>query len=758
MTSPASASASAAPATPSPLHELAAAHGVSTSFTDWRDTVVDVPDEAIREVLAAMGVDAADPAAALAEHAMAPWRRLLPPSLVVREGDDIRLLAHVGERDELELTLTLESGIEQSLGGHDGTAQLVDTETRDVDGVTVSAIPVPLPTDLPLGYHTVRASSGDRSAECVLVVTPRWLGLPDSFGEGSSWGFATQLYSVRSRGSWGVGDLADLTDLAVWSGAELGADYLLINPLHAAEPVAPLEPSPYLPSSRRFFNPLYLRVEEVPEFAQLNADDRATVDGIAARVHRELDEKDAIDRDTSWTAKRDALKLIFALPRRAGRELDYQAFTQREGESLEQFATWSVLAIEHGNDAREWPEALQGATTIAVSDFARAHTDDIEFEMWLQWLLDEQLQRAQGKAVNAGMSLGIMHDLAVGVHPGGADAWRLRDAYATGIRVGAPPDAFNQVGQDWQQPPWRPDRLAELAYAPFRDLIAGVLRHAGGVRIDHIIGLFRLWWTPEGRTPAEGTYVRYDHEAMIGVLALEAQRAGAVVVGEDLGVVEQSARDYLLERGILGTSILWFERDENGDPLPAERWRELCLASVTTHDLPPNAGYLQGEHVKLRDKLGVLTRPVEEEAAADEAERGSWLDEIRSRGLLAPESGSSSPSIADTITALHRYLALAPSRLLNVALTDAVGDRRTQNQPGTIDEYPNWRVPLSGPDGSPLWLEDVVESESAAALARAVSHPAPAADAQDDTVAPRPEEQIADVARSTPDVADHGEV
>ena len=208
--------------------------------------------------------------------------------------------------------------------------------------------------------------------------------------------------------------------------------------------------------------------------------------------------------------------------------------------------------------------------------------------------------------------------------------------------------------------------------------------------------------------------MRYDHEAMIGVLALEAHRAGAVVVGEDLGVVEPSARDYLKSRGILGTSILWFERDD-GRPLPAERWRELCLASVTTHDLPPTAGYLVGEHVRLREQLGLLTRPLEEEVAADDEERESWLAEVRSRGLL-PEGAD----IEQTVQALHRYLTLTPARLLCVALTDAVGDHRTQNQPGTTDEYPNWRVPLSGPDGKPLLLEDVMTSARAADLAAAV--------------------------------------
>jgi 4-alpha-glucanotransferase len=283
------------------------------------------------------------------------------------------------------------------------------------------------------------------------------------------------------------------------------------------------------------------------------------------------------------------------------------------------------------------------------------------------------------------------------------------------MQVGAPPDAFNQMGQDWGQPPWRPDRLAEAGYEPFRDLIAGVLRHAGGVRIDHILGLFRLWWVPVGNSPAVGTYVYYDHEAMIGVLALEAHRAGAVVVGEDLGTVEPSARDYLRQRGILGTSILWFENGSDGRPLPAEYWREYCLASVTTHDLPPSAGYLAGDHVRLRDDLGLLTRTVEEELEADDAAQDAWLSELRSRGLLEPEATEE-----ETVRALHEYLTLTPARLLCVALPDAVGDRRTQNQPGTTDEYPNWRVPLADPAGEPIRLENVLKSARAASLASVV--------------------------------------
>jgi 4-alpha-glucanotransferase len=312
------------------------------------------------------------------------------------------------------------------------------------------------------------------------------------------------------------------------------------------------------------------------------------------------------------------------------------------------------------------------------------------------------------------MALGVMHDLAVGVDAGGSDAWAMPDVFAQGITVGAPPDAYNQAGQDWTQPPWRPDRLAELAYAPFRDMVRAVLRHAGGVRVDHILGLFRLWWIPEGASPTAGTYVRYDHEALVGILALEAYRAGAFVVGEDLGTVEPWVREYLAERGILGTSVLWFEyADDAGNLLPAQRWRTDCLAAVTTHDLPPTAAYLAGEHVRLRHELGVLTRPLAEELAAAEQERTAWLEEL----VRVGELGSVDADAEEVIAALHRYVGRAPSRLLCLALTDAVGDRRAQNQPGTLEDYPNWRFPLSGPDGSPMLLDEVLENPRAAALA-----------------------------------------
>jgi 4-alpha-glucanotransferase len=524
----------------------------------------------------------------------------------------------------------------------------------------------------------------------------------------------TQLYSVRSSLSWGLGDLADLSELASWSGRELGAGFVLVNPLHAAEPIPPMEPSPYLPTTRRFLNPIYLRVENIPEVSYLPATERAIVEW-QAEAMRAVNTGDELDRDAVWAAKLGVLESMFDQPRSRSRQAAFEAFCAREGRGLLDYATWCALAERYGLPVADWPAHAQDPNSDSVGQMRRELSHRVDFHRWLQWCLDEQLADVARVAAEAGMPIGVIHDLAVGVHSGGADVWTLGSALARGVSVGAPPDAFNQQGQNWSQPPWRPDRLAELGYAPYRDMLRTVFRHAGGLRVDHIIGLFRLWWVPDGNSARDGAYVRYDHEALVGILALEAHRAGAFVIGEDLGTVEPWARDYLAERGILGTSILWFEKDHEGRPLPPEHWRELCLATVTTHDLPPTAGYLAGEHIELRERLGLLTRPVAEEAAIDEADRAAVLQGLRERGLLGED-----PTERQEVEALHRFLVQTPARLIGVALADAVGDRRTMNQPGTTHEYPNWRLPLADGVARPLLLEEVMETLRVATLADSV--------------------------------------
>ncbi|MBU9765310.1 4-alpha-glucanotransferase [Mycobacterium sp. TNTM28] len=692
----------------SALLELAHRYGVAAEFDDWTGRRTAVVESTLVAVLEALGVPAGteqERTAALAAHDRQYWQRCLPPIVLGRATVASSFWVHVTHGDPVELTLFLEDGTERS-----GLRQLENNRPPfDLGDRLVGEATFELPADLPLGYHRLRLRVGEFQAQTAVVISPAAVALPSRLDRGRAWGLAVQLYSVRSQNSWGTGDLTDLADLAVWSASAHGAGFILVNPLHAAAPTAPMEPSPYLPTSRRFGNPLYLRVEAIPEFAAVRH--RGHIRRLRAAVNRRADQHPTIDRDDAWQAKRSALEQVYRVHRSAGRELAYQAYRHRHGRSLEDFAIWCALAEQHGSDWHAWPPGLQHPRSPQVAAFAAAHPQAVDFHRWLQWLLDDQLAAAQTTARQAGMELGIIGDLAVGVDPDGADAWALQDVLALGVTAGAPPDEFNQLGQDWSQPPWRPDRLAEQAYAPFRDLVTMALRHAGGLRIDHIIGMFRLWWIPRGAAPTAGTYVRYDHEAMIGIIALEAHRAGAVVVGEDLGTVEPWVRDYLHDRGLFGTSILWFESDGSGGPLPAERWREYCLSSVTTHDLPPTPGYLSGEHVRLRDELGLLTRPPAEELAADRAAQAAWLDELRRVGLLGAD-----PDTDQIVTALYRYLGRTPSRLLALSLADAVGDRRTQNQPGTTDEYPNWRIPLAGPDGRRLLVEDVFVDPRAAAL------------------------------------------
>jgi 4-alpha-glucanotransferase len=702
----------AAMADPS-LTALADRLGVACAYHDWVGNFVTVDPVTIVGVLAALGVRAdteEDCAAAISDLDRQHWARALPPTIVVRSGTEASFWVHVTHGAPADVWVRLEDGTVR------GDIRQADNFTPpfDLDGRQVGEATFVLPTDLPLGYHRLHLRSGEQEFDSPLIVTPAWLGLPERMGSRRIWGLATQLYSVRSAGSWGIGDLADLADLAVWAGAEHQAGYVLINPLHAAAPTKPMEPSPYLPTSRRFVNPLYLRVEAIPEYAGVPK--RGRVDKLKAGCVARAAKSDIIDRDATWADKRSALELVYSAPRSAGRQLAFEAFKRREGTALDDFATWCALAERHGGDWRRWPAELQHPANAGVADFAAGNESAVDFHRWLQWQLDDQMAQAQSQALRTGMALGVMADLAVGVHPSGADAWSLQDVLALGVTAGAPPDEFNQLGQDWSQPPWRPDRLEELGYQPFRALIAAVLRHAGGVRIDHIIGLFRLWWIPAGAPPTQGTYVRYNHDAMIGIVALEAHRAGAVVVGEDLGTVEPWVRDYLRDRGLLGTSILWFEIDPgNRGPLRAEHWRELCLSSVTTHDLPPTPGYLAGEHVRLRGELGLLTRPADDELADDRAAQAAWMAELRRVGLLGADADEE-----DVVIGLYRYLGRTRSRLLALALSDAVGERRTQNQPGTTDEYPNWRVPLAGPDGTPMLLEDVFTDRRAATLAEAL--------------------------------------
>lgn len=680
------------------LPRLAALHGVATTFSPSPGVTQVVPDDTVVAVLGALGVDATTPGAvraALDRADRAEAERLLPPTVVVWQEPAGPLPA---------------AGLAALPAG---TVLRVETEQGPVLGPAAPARPgAPMPAGwaaLPPGVHRLRAEAPDgRAGETTLIVAP---GRAPGPGERSH-GLLVQLYSLLSGRSWGMGDLGDLAELATWSGRSLGASFVQVNPLHAAVPGAPSDPSPYRPSSRRFPDPVHLRIEDVPEYGGADPAQRARLEELreeAAELRGAVLRKGAlIDRDAVWALKREALEILHTVPLGPGRHAAYCDFLAEQGRALEDHATWCALAEVHGTSWRDWPVPLRDPSSPETAHARSELMDRVDFHSRLVWLTDTQLAAASRAAREAGMGVGVVHDLAVGVHPDGADAWAQQDVFAAGMSVGAPPDAFNARGQDWGLPPWRPDALAASAFAPYRGLLRGVLRNAGALRIDHVMGLFRLWWVPAGAPPTAGTYVRYDAEAMLAVLVLEADRAGAVVVGEDLGTVEPGVREALAARGVLGTSVLWFERDWDGDglPLPPGRWREGCVATATTHDLPSTAARLTGGHVELRHRLGLLTRPLEEERAEDTADVQAWLAMLEESGVLPEGAGDEEGGIR----AVYRFLLRTPARMTGVWLPDAVGDRRPQNLPGTWDQYPNWRLPVADAEGRPVTLEELAAS------------------------------------------------
>ena len=707
------------------LGELADRFGISTQFYDWKGRHTQVGEQTVIAILAEFGVDASTPERARAaaqrvrdDH----WRRIVQPCVVLRAGQEGRVDVHVPAGAPVSLRIVGEDG-------NDHLPWQVDNwnPDRPIDGRMIGEATFGIPGNLPLGYHELIVTIGTHDADgseadggihatatSTIIVTPNRVGLPRRMGASRVWGYAAQLYSVRSHHSWGLGDLTDLADLCTWSASQ-GAGYLLTNPLHAAEVTGRMEPSPYLPSSRLFVNPIYIRPELIAEYHDLDQYDASLIESLRTTTFDD-DPQALLDRDRTWQAKSQALELIHRVDMSASRRMAFTAFRVARGRRLEDFATWCLLSELHGSDWHDWPAELHDPHGAAVARVRREHADRIDFHMWLQWIADQQLSTAQSSGTDAGMPVGLICDLAVGVNGSGADAWMLNGLFAREMNVGAPPDPFNQAGQDWGQPPMRPDVLEQMAYAPLREMVSSALRHAGGVRIDHIMGLFRLWWVPRGLGPRHGAYVRYNHEAMVGVVALEAYRAGALVIGEDLGTVEPWVRDHLASRGILGTSIMWFETGPDGRPKQPQQWRGHAMRSGTSHDLPPTSSYLRGDHVELRDRLGLLTESVDEERENARRERETWLASLRQQGVL--EADEDDPE--QVTLAMHTLLIRTPSKVINATLTDAVGDPRTQNLPGTEDEYPNWRVPPSGPDGETGYLEDLYSSGWVARMGQGV--------------------------------------
>ncbi len=527
------------------------------------------------------------------------------------------------------------------------------------DGTEVGAVDR-LPSDLPLGLHDLTPEDG--GPVTTLMVSPGRCHLPDDL---RTWGVTAQVPTARSRSSWGIGDLADVRALATWV-AQLGGGALALSPLHAPSPAPPIPSSPYFPSSRRWRNPLLIRVDEVPGAAT------PEIQALAARARRLLGDP-VVDRDASWALQRAALEQIWAGGPGTNDER-LQRFRAEHGDALEGWARFCALADAHGPVWQEWPRELRHPTAAAVTRATDASPDVVGFHAWLQLLVEDQLAAAA-------VGPRLVQDLAIGVDPGGADAWLFQDLLAGGFTIGAPPDSFEPDGQRWGLPPWAPARLRDRGYRPLAGLLRAALVAGGGLRIDHVMGLKRLFWVPDGGEPADGTYVRFHGRELLELVALESARAGAIVVGEDLGTVEPGFRDELAAASILSTRVVWFEAD------PPERWPRDALAMVTTHDLPTLAGMVAGSDApaEMRANLEHLVGDLDARPAADVA------------------------------LEVHRHLGRSPCRLVMATLEDLLGVEERPNRPGTTTERPNWSLAL------PVAVDDLPADDRAARVLAALA-------------------------------------
>lgn len=508
---------------------------------------------------------------------------------------------------------------------------------------------------LPPGYHTLTRPGDDARS---LIVTPGKCHLPpDLFG----WGWASQLYGTRSRRSWGIGDLVDLRRLGRWS-LGIGAGFVLISPIAAVAPTKRQEPNPYFPASRRYRNPLYLAVEDVP-----GAERTAGSISEAAQAGHALNDHPVVDHDSVWKIKSKALKHIWDS---TSPPEEFDRWVEDQPSSLRLFATWCVLTEIHGRDWRDWPATLRRPDADEVKAIASSNQDRIRFFMWLQWCLSKQLSQA-------GSGIAVIQDLPIGFDPGGFDAWEWQDLLALDVSIGAPPDPFNETGQDWGAPPFVPWRLGEVGYRPFVESVRANLAAGGGLRVDHVMGLWRLWCIPTGAGPAEGAYVRVPSRDLLAILALESSRARAVVVGEDLGTVEAGVREALAENNMLSYRLLWFE------PGSPEGWPVDAMGAVTTHDLPTVAGLWDGSDVETQRELGLA---VGDDGNAAIKERFEAM-----AGLTGEED------VSQAVLAAYEQLSHAPSRLLCVTLEDILCSSQRPNIPGASERHLNWRIALPVP-------------------------------------------------------------
>jgi 4-alpha-glucanotransferase len=694
------------------IERMAALRGLGDAYHDYRGELKVFSLETKIAVLRAMGCavdDASALAAACGELESARWREFLPPLAAARAariGIDINVTA----RDfgsTLVWSVILEDGSRRD--GATSTADCRELWRGEVQGSWITRRRFELPVDLPPGYHEFKATvAGGASHRCVLIISPPRCHQPAAILAGRRlWGIAVQLYTLRSRQNWGIGDFSDLQLLIRWA-ASCGAGFVGLNPLHALAPADPARSSPYSASSRHFLNVLYIAVAAVPEFGECAAaSNRMAEPQIASRL-RELRAQSHVDYRGVADLKFEILALLYQdfrdrhLARSSGRGLKFRAFAAAQGAALETHARFDALdryfraTLGVASGWSNWPEEFRDVNGDAARRFAVEHPAEVEFYVYLQWLAHEQLAGAQALTRELGMPIGLYGDYAVGANPSGSETWMDPASFALAAEIGAPPDPLALKGQGWGIPPQDPTAMQQQRLQGFVHLIRANMRYYGALRLDHVMSLFRLWWVPQGCSPTEGAYVHYPLQQLLTALTLESARNHCLVVGEDLGIVPDEIRQSMPEFGLYHYKVLLFEKIDGRFRRPDEYLKD-ALATPATHDMPTLRSYWEGRDIELRRRLNLYPSAEIENRVAEERarDRERLLAALREQGLNPPQPSTPlEPFTAELAQALQLYLARSPTVMVALQIEDLLGLVDPVNVPGTHHEYPNWQRKL----------------------------------------------------------------
>lgn len=701
----------------SALEHAARLWGIDLAYWDIFGKKHEAADEVVSAILAALGVDSSSAQSlnrAIEARLVEEWSQILPEAEVVslHGGTPPWInLPQEAEAGPLRVVFEWEGGSRAEYAYSASTLELLGQAT--LKRRRYSRRRIPLPPEARLGYHTmhVEALDGETrfTATTELIVTPERAYLPpvlESQGKGA--GIGASLYSLRSRRNWGCGDFGDLPAFCDWVANELKCSFVALNPLHLIANRLPYNASPYLPVSTYFKNFIYLDLERIPEFQRSVLVHKRLQEPRVQQKIAQLRHKDLVDYEGVAAFKQGFLALCYLefrheLRRNTSRAQEFLQWCEGQRDLMDPFTTFCALdRAMHKRDRnvwiwQHWPEPYQDPASPEVAQFAARRKHLRQYYAWVQWLTFQQLEEAGEAAWQAGLSIGLYHDLALATDQCGADVWAQRDLFVMGCRVGAPPDDFSPNGQDWAFPPPHYERHRRTAYRHFRESIRRNMMAGGALRIDHVMRFFRLYWIPEGFSAAEGTYVRDYAENLVRILALESVRNQVLIVGEDLGTVEPATRETLEKFGILSYRLFFFERDGSGAMKPPEQYPADALVATSTHDLPTLAGAWIGRDIEARDYAGLLPEHAEYERQwADRRElKQQILDALFAEDLMPEYYTRRASEIPELTGELHNaaigYLARTPAKLFQVNQEDLIKQLDHQNLPGSTWQYPNWQ-------------------------------------------------------------------